>query len=115
MSVFLNAAKAVMLDALAAQAGFVSLHTADPGSTGASEMTGTGYARTAVTWGASAAGAKQGVGAKQTVPAGKTVAFLGMWTAATGGTFLGGLDCPDEAYTSAGDYTATLNLALADS
>ena len=114
MSNFLNAAKATMLDALAALAGFVGLHTGDPGTTGANEMTGTGYARAAVTWGATANGAKQGVGAKQTVPAGKTVVQLGMWTAATGGTFLGPLDCPDEAYTSAGDYTATLNLALTD-
>lgn len=114
MSNFINAAKTIMLDALAAQAGFVSLHTADPGSTGAAEMTGTGYARAAITYSATSAGAKQGVGAKQTVPAGKTVAFLGLWSAATGGTFLGPLDCPDEVYNSAGDYTATVNLALTD-
>jgi hypothetical protein len=114
MSAFTAVAKGIMLDALAAQAGFVSLHTGDPGTTGAAEMTGTGYARAAITWGASSAGAKQGVAAKQTVPAGKTVAYLGLWSAATGGTFLGPQDCPDEVYNSAGDYTATVNLSLTD-
>jgi hypothetical protein len=114
MSAYIPAAKVIMLDALAAQAGFVSLHTGDPGTTGANEMTGTGYARTAITWAASANGTKQGVGAKQTVPAGKTVAFFGLWSAATGGTFLGPQDCPDEVYNGAGDFTATVNLTLND-
>lgn len=114
MSNYIPAAKGIMLDALAAQAGFVSLHTADPGTTGAAEMTGTGYARAAITWGATSNGSKQGTGAKQTVPAGKTVAFHGLWSAATGGTFLGPGDCPDETYTNAGDYVATVNLTLPD-
>lgn len=108
------AAKAIMIDALAAQADFVSLHTGDPGTTGTNEMTGTGYARAAITWGATSNGNKSGVGAKQTVPASRTVAWLGLWTAATGGTFLGPQDCPDEAFNSSGDYVATVNLALTD-
>lgn len=114
MSNYTNTAKGIMLDALAAQAGFLGLHSGDPGSTGANEISGTGYARAPITWAASANGAKQGVGAKQSVPAGKTVAFHGLWSAATGGTYLGPGDCPDEVYNSAGDYTGTVNLAIND-
>jgi hypothetical protein len=36
---------------------YVSLHTADPGTTGASEVTGDAYVRKAVTWGAIGDGA----------------------------------------------------------
>lgn len=38
--------------------GFVSLHTASPGTTGANEATGGGYARQACSWNAASAGSK---------------------------------------------------------
>lgn len=69
-----------------------SLHTADPGTTGSAEVAGgsPAYARQAITW---AAGATDGVqtgtlAADFDVPAGTTVTHIGLWTAATGGTFL---------------------------
>lgn len=70
---------------------WISLHTADPGTTGASEATGgsPAYARKQTTW---TGGASDGVvnGSQVTidVPAG-TYTHVGIWSAATGGTFVG--------------------------
>lgn len=72
---------------------FISLHTADPGTTGASEVTGgsPAYARKATTWaGGASDGAVTGSQVEFDAPAG-TYTWVGVWTAATGGTFLGGL------------------------
>ena len=72
--------------------GWISLHTADPGTTGASEVSGgsPAYARKQTTW---TGGASDGVvaGSEVTidVPAG-TYGHFGLWTASTGGTFIGG-------------------------
>lgn len=89
--------EAVVLAALLA-GRYVSLHTADPGNTGASEVTtagGTAYARQAATFTSSGnnpttygndtiiqfpiAGASWG-----------TITHFGIWSAATAGTFYGG-------------------------
>lgn len=70
---------------------WVSLHTADPGTTGASEATGgsPAYARKQTTWTAGAAdGVSSGSQVIFNVPAG-TYTHAGLWTAATGGTFIG--------------------------
>lgn len=73
----------------AAQAAFMSLHTALPGLTGASEVVGgaPAYARQAITW---TAGTADGVLTATVppfdVPAGVTVTHVGLWT--TGGVFL---------------------------
>jgi hypothetical protein len=76
-----------MLNALAPDT--LSLHTAFPGLTGASEVTGgaPAYVRKAVTFGA-AAGASRVTSAAATfdVPAGTTVRWVGLWA---GGTYLG--------------------------
>lgn len=78
---------------LAAVVGFISLHSADPGSTGTSELAGgsPAYARKAVTWGAPSGGV---VGINMDpefdIPAGGTVSHFGLWSASTGGTFYGG-------------------------
>lgn len=71
---------------------YASLHTADPGATGASEITGgsPAYARKAVTW---TAGAVDGVATATLagpfdVPASTTITHIGLWTAASGGTFI---------------------------
>lgn len=64
----------------------LSLHTADPGTTGAAEVTGgtPAYARVPATW-------TSGVSNQVTfdVPAG-TYTHFGTWSAITGGTFRGG-------------------------
>lgn len=78
---------------------YISLHTADPGETGANEATGTGYARDPLTndatnWPAAAAGLKSNgvavVFATPGVGGWGTVTHFGIWDAVTAGNFLFG-------------------------
>lgn len=75
---------------------YVSLHTADPGTTGASEVTGGTYARVAVTWTSPASGQTQNVGALSiNLPASTTASYFGVWSAASTGTYyIGGALSP---------------------
>lgn len=69
----------------------VSLHTAYPGESGTSEVSGgsPAYARQSVTWAASSSGNKVSNNAQAfDVPAAVSVNWLGFWTALTSGTFL---------------------------
>lgn len=67
---------------------WVSLHTADPGTTGASEVpTGT-YARVAVTWNAPSAGSVSNAGSLSiNLPASTTASYFGVWSASSAGTY----------------------------
>jgi hypothetical protein len=103
------AGKNKMLDALVNPAGFVSLHSAYPGDTGASEISGgsPAYARKAKTWNAAAAGAVDDSNAPVLdVPAATTIGWLGFWSLSTAGVFYG--------YAPAGGtpYRYTLDLTL---
>lgn len=80
---------------------YVSLHTADPGDTGATEASGGGYARLAVTnnatnFPASSAGAKANgtlltlFTASGAVSSGSNMTHVGVWDASSGGNFMGG-------------------------
>jgi hypothetical protein len=93
-------------DGIAAVAGYASLHSASPGTTGANELSGGGYARQAITWSAAANGSRAISGTEDfPVPAGATVSHFGMWTAVTGGTFIAGDPLSDsEDFTAAGTY-----------
>lgn len=67
-----------------------SLHSADPGTTGTSEISGgaPAYARKPITW---AAGTSDGVVTGSVtfdVPASVATTHAGLWTALTAGTFL---------------------------
>jgi hypothetical protein len=121
-----NAGLNTAVTALAGQATYVSLHTGNPGTSGTSEVTGgsPAYARLPVTWGAPASGVSAlSAGVLFDVPGGTTVAYFGYWTAATGGTFLGGDQLRDvagnpasEAFVGQGVYSltsATLTVAAA--
>lgn len=112
MAGFSTTAKNTMLDALLPT--LASLHSADPGATGANELAGgsPAYARKAITIAAAAGGSR----AASTqpifdVPAG-TVAYYGLWTA--GGVFVGGgVLGASETYSAQGQYqltAATLNV-----
>lgn len=80
-----------MLDDLDVVTTHASLHTADPGSTGAHEVSGGSYTRKAITWQDAAGGVKTIVGTIVfQVPAGTTITYVGTWSAASGGTFGGG-------------------------
>ncbi|MER7167037.1 hypothetical protein ABT336_13345 [Micromonospora sp. NPDC000207] len=86
-----DATKNAMLDLLSTRAAFLSLHTADPGSTGMSEATGgsPAYARKSATW-SSASGGSKALSSAVTfdVPAG-TYTHVGYWSAGSGGTYSG--------------------------
>ena len=89
---------------------YASLHTANPGDTGANEVSGgsPAYARKAINWNAATAGTIDDSTAPVfDVPAGTTVAFAGLWDAATAGNFLGYADVTDEAFAAQGTYTLT--------
>lgn len=90
---FTNAAKETAVTSVATTTNsWISLHTADPGTTGTSEATGgsPAYARKQTTWTAGASdGSSAGSQVTIDVPAGSYTHF-GIWTAATAGTFVGG-------------------------
>jgi len=87
---------------------YVSLHTADPGTTGASEVTGGTYARVAVSWNAASSGSVTQSGALSiNLPASTTASYFGVWSASTAGTYyIGGALSPSiTTGTSAGVVT----------
>ncbi len=86
-----DAGRNASLDGLAAVAGFASLHSGDPSTTGANELTGgtPAYARKAITYAAASAGQRSNSAAITfDVPA-TTVTHVGLWSAVTAGTFYG--------------------------
>lgn len=103
MGAFTTTAKNTMLTALTITDA--SLHSADPGSGGTSELSGgsPAYARIAPTFNA-AASASRALNANLVfnVPAGSTVAYVGYWNSAT---FLGSDPVTNESYTGQGTYT----------
>lgn len=110
-SVLTNNGKNVKLDALRSAVTHLSLHSADPSTTGANELTGgsPAYARKAVSGGSAASGGSVLISANLTfdVPAGSTVAYCGMWSASTAGTYYGHFDVTDEIFAGQGTYLLT--------
>lgn len=99
--------KNAMLGGLTAVATHVSLHTADPGSTGTSEVTGSPYTRESSDWAAASGGTAVNAGSIVfDVPGSTTITHLGYWSALSGGTFYGSrqLDA-SQTYATAGTYT----------
>jgi len=73
---------------------YVSLHTADPGATGADELpSSNGYIRKTVSWSAVSGGASDNSAQVQFAASGgdwSQVSYFGIWNAETSGTWLGG-------------------------
>ncbi len=100
-----------------AVASFVSLHSGDPGTTGANEISGgsPAYARKTAAWGSSTNGSAALSSAVQfDIPGSVTITHFGTWTSASGGTFIGGDALRDgannpvsETFTAQGFYTLT--------
>lgn len=72
---------------------YVSLHTGDPGLTGANEVSGGSYARVAITTQFPAAASKtldndSEIAFTTATGSWGTVTHVGVWTASSGGTFL---------------------------
>lgn len=87
---------------------YASIHSANPGGTGASEIAGgaPAYARIATAW-PGASGAVDTLPAIDfNMPAGSTAAYVGFWSALSGGTWRGSqqLSAP-ESFTGQGVYT----------
>lgn len=107
-----NAALQTMYTALKGMGAYVSAHTADPGTTGANEVTGGSYARQAATLPTGSNGAGTSGQVSIPIPAGTTVKWLGLWTAANGGTFIGTHNAelsPNLPFPVAGNLTATVS------
>jgi len=107
MGIFMESARHIGLDAIAADAVWISLHTADPGTDGSNEVTGgtPAYARLQGTWDA-ASGGERALNADLTfdVPA-TTVAWVGVWDAETTGNFRGKHQVTSEVFAAQGLYT----------
>lgn len=85
---------------------YMSLHTASPGQTGASEISGNAYARQPITFGADTNGAGVSSNAPQfpapTPSNWGTATHFGIWDAATSGNYLGGDALTNPVATSVG-------------
>src|SRR5215471_12372770 len=85
----------------------LSLHTANPGATGASEVTGgsPAYARKAPTWTSASAGSKALSNSPVfDVPASTSVVAVGMWKS---GAWQGYVTVTTETFSAQGTYTVT--------
>lgn len=91
-----------------------SLHTADPGTTGAAELTGgtPAYARKQITWSAPTNGVITG-SVTFDVPSGTTVTFAGLWSATTGGNFIDKVQVTSQVFNSQGQLTVNYSYTQA--
>jgi hypothetical protein len=103
MPIATDGMKQVVANAYSAEAQMGSLHTADPGTTGASEVTGgsPAYARKALTWTAGTTGTATS-SATFDVPTGVTVTHAGIWNNAATPVYRDKADIVDQAFSSQG-------------
>lgn len=100
----LNAAALnVMASALAGAATHASLHSADPGVSGANE---TSDARQAISWSAPIDGdLTLSTPENFTGPSNGACPYVGLWSAVSGGTFYGAFALAgDQTFNTAGEY-----------
>lgn len=100
-------ARNVAVDAIAALAVRVALHTGDPGgaNSASNEVTGGSYARGTIAWNAAASGAATPTGnVVIDVPSGQTVSWISLWNSAGTVRYLK-KDVTDEAFGADGTYT----------
>lgn len=95
----------VAVNGYAAAATHVSLHTADPGTTGANEVSGGGYTRAPITWVPGPTDGQVTGTASVTTAAGVSITHVGLWSASSGGTFL---DKASGVATSTGTVAVSL-------
>ena len=107
-----DAARDPMLVTLTGLISYVSLHTADPGSRGDSEISDRPYTRQPITWQAPDGGESTMDTSDPTqiplfdIPAATTITHVGFWDQLTGGTFYGSRPLSvAEYYEGPGTYT----------
>jgi len=90
-------------------AAFASLHSADPGSTGASEISGgsPAYARKALTWAAGTVDGAVTATATFDVPASTAITHAGIWSTAVAGTYLDKVAAAYSSQPAQGTLTVT--------
>lgn len=96
-----------MADHLGTLITHVSLHSADPGANGSNEVATN---RVPVTWNPASSGDISLASSLSFTggPASGAVTYLGLWSAATGGTFYGASPVAgDQTMNAAGEYTVT--------
>lgn len=93
---------------------YLSVHTADPGTTGTAEAAGGSYARQQNTWGAVSGGSIVGA-AKTFTPGAGTYTYGGYWSAATGGTFLGSFAITSKTLAATDTLTVTPTVTQTES
>lgn len=101
-------ARNALASAIAAGATWISLHTADPSTTGANEAAG--VPRKQTTWGSPSGGDIVGSQVSFDIPGGGGGPYthFGIWTAVSGGTFYGGGTLsPAETFAGAGQLRVT--------
>lgn len=100
-----------MIDAAATMGTYISAHTADPGTSGANEVTGGSYARQQTTWGSASNGVRAGTQVTIPIPVSTTVTHVGVWSAASGGLFRTGAAITPQSFPTAANllHTPTLN------
>lgn len=110
MAILVSSTKEDLALAYAAEVTHVAIHTADPGTTGTSELTS--VSRLPITW---LPGSVDGVVQSDTldfsVPADTTVAYLGFWSQATGGEFKDAMQV-GVAFVSAGHYVISIQFTV---
>jgi hypothetical protein len=103
-------AKNAILTYIGTQITKISVHTADPGSTGASEATGgsPAYAKLTPTWGSPTGGAMACGALNFNLPAG-TYTHLGLWA---GTTYWGKITLPSSVTYTTQDVLPLLSVTL---
>lgn len=97
---------------ISTKGAWISFHTSDPGTTGANEASGSGYARKQTTWsGAAVDGVVLGSQVTITVPAGAW-AWCGIRSAETGGTWVDKFQVNSTTLSAAGEIVVTPKIEL---
>ncbi len=106
MPIAVDGTRQIVANAYTGAATHGSLHTANPGTTGAAELTGgtPAYARKPLTWTAGTTGTATST-AIFDVPTGVTVTHTGVWSALTAGTYRDNADITDQTFSSQGTLT----------
>jgi hypothetical protein len=99
-----------MLTAAQTPCAYLSIHSADPGTTGASELSGGSYARVAVSWAAAASGSMANSNTLTiNIPTSTTAAYFGLYSASTAGTYeVGGALSASQTFNTAGTYSIAI-------
>lgn len=110
-----SAALEAAADAISDLGNFISLHTSDPGTTGAGEASYGGYTRPTTTW---APGSSDGVITGSAVTFNNVAAGayngMGAWSAVSAGTYIGGKTFPTLTLTGVANVTMTPRISVVD-